>query len=215
MSSTHLPSPDSLTRRRIVHAATSAWIGGAFVSSLAHAQSARRATPPQTEGPYYPVSEPKDADFDLLKNGDLTYTAGQMAWVTGRVVDLDGRALSGGSIEIWQCDQDGHYDHPRDGSRSNPAFQGFGRVVLDSAGNFRFRTIKPVAYVGRTPHIHAKVRLAKRELLTSQLYVAGDPGNAKDSIWRRMAAEDRASVTSPFLATPDGLRAEYEITVRT
>jgi protocatechuate 3,4-dioxygenase, beta subunit len=183
-------------------------------SKLTMAQTKRRATPSQTEGPYYPVKEPKDADFDLLKNGDRTYSKGRASWVEGVVTDLEGRPLKGGIIEIWQCDEDGHYDHPSDGSKIDPAFQGFGRVRLSAEGEFRFRTIRPSPYVGRTPHIHAKIYLGARELLTTQLYVADDPGNAKDGIWRRMSEADRAAVTSAFVPVADGLRAQYSLSVR-
>ena len=178
------------------------------------AQTQRRATPSQTEGPFYPVAEPKDADYDLLKNGTLIYAKGQPAWVEGTVTDLDGAPLKGGVIEIWQCDEAGHYDHPRDGGKIDPSFQGFGRVTLSATGQFKFRTIKPPPYPGRTPHIHAKIMLGKRELVTTQLYVANDPGNEKDGIWRRMSAEDRALVTSPYTAVSDGLRAQYALAVR-
>jgi protocatechuate 3,4-dioxygenase, beta subunit len=191
--------------------------GALLLGSLIHpawAQAQRRATPSQTEGPFYPVAEPKDADYDLLKNGTLAYTKGQPSWVEGVVTDLDGAPLKGGVIEIWQCDEAGHYDHPADGSKIDPSFQGFGRVTLSSAGEFKFRTIKPPPYTGRTPHIHAKIKLGKRELVTTQLYVANDPGNEKDGIWRRMSAEDRAIVTSPYTPVADGLRAQYALAVR-
>jgi protocatechuate 3,4-dioxygenase, beta subunit len=172
-----------------------------------------RATPSQTEGPFYPLREPKDADFDLLRNGDRQYSKGTQAWVEGRIVDLDGTPLKGGVIEIWQCDESGHYDHPADGSKMDPNFQGFGRVQLDSAGQFKFRTIKPAAYSGRTPHIHAKVKLGKTDLLTTQLYVQDDPGNPRDGIWRRLNELDRAAVTQPYRAVTDGLQATYQLVV--
>ena len=117
-------------------------------------------------------------------------------------------------MEIWQCDEAGHYDHPRDGSKMSPSFQGFGRVTLSAMGEFKFRTIKPPPYAGRTPHIHAKIKLGRRELVTTQLYVANDPGNENDFIWQRMSAQDRALVTSPYTAVADGLRAEYALAVR-
>ena len=204
---------DSVSRRSLMAATGALLLTGPLSESEALAQTRRRATPSQTEGPYYPVAEPKDADYDLLRNGTLSYAKGQAAWVQGVVTDLDGKPLAGGTVEIWQCDEAGHYDHPRDGSRNDPAFQGFGRVVLDAAGEFRFRTIKPVAYVGRTPHIHAKVKLGNRELLTTQLYVDADPGNNRDGIWRGLTALDRALVTAPFLPVADGLRAQYSLAV--
>jgi protocatechuate 3,4-dioxygenase beta subunit len=68
-------------------------------------------------------------------------------------------------------------------------------------------------YTGRTPHIHVKVKLERRELLTTQLYVEGDPQNERDFLWRQLGA-DRALVTVPFRATADGTRAEFNIVVR-
>ena len=58
-----------------------------------------------------------------------------------------------------------------------------------------------------------KVRLGQRELLTTQLYVAGDPGNERDFIWRRMEALDRAAVTVPFAKGPDGLQANFPVII--
>ncbi len=156
---------------------------------------------------------PDDADNDLLRNGALRYGRGQPVWLRGVVQDTAGRPLRGAQVEIWQCDEDGHYDHPGDGSRQNPSFQGFGRTAIAADGSWRFRTIKPVAYSGRTPHIHAKVQLAGRDLLTTQLYVAGEPGNARDMIWRRLSAADREAVTAPFTAGTDGLQAHFPIVV--
>jgi protocatechuate 3,4-dioxygenase beta subunit len=172
-----------------------------------------RPTPAQTEGPFYPVALPKDSDFDLLHNGSLTYARGEPAWVEGSVADLQGRPVGGAVVEIWQCDGAGHYHHPGDGGRADPAFQGFGRVTVGADGRYRFRTIRPVPYTGRTPHIHFKVRLRDRELLTTQLYVAGDPHNERDGIWRRLSPDERAAVTVPFRAGPDGMRAEFPIVV--
>jgi protocatechuate 3,4-dioxygenase, beta subunit len=193
--------------------------GGAWMATHARAQSgstqALLPTPAQAEGPFYPLREPADADFDLLRNGSRSYAKGNSAWVEGVVLDRSGKPLKGGVVEIWQCDADGHYDHPRDGSRMDAAFQGFGRVVLDGEGRFRFRTIRPSPYVGRTPHIHAKVKLGRQALLTTQLYVEGDPGNARDGIWRRLSEAERASVTVPYVNVADGLKATYRIIVQT
>ena len=177
------------------------------------AQAARRLTPSQTEGPFYPVAIPSDSDADLLANGSLRYAQGQPAWVEGTLVDAAGRPVRGGVVEIWQCDHAGHYHHPGDGDRADRAFQGFGRATVDGEGRWRFRTIRPVAYGPRTPHIHVKAKLGSRELLTTQLYVEGDPGNARDGLWRRLDAQERAALTVPFVATADGLRATFPIVV--
>lgn len=203
------------TRRRLLTGSGAAFIASHWPIAMAQTSnpSPLRPTASSTEGPFYPVFEPQDADYDLLQNGTLRYTKGIPTWVEGVVTDTEGKPLKGGSMEIWQCDEAGHYDHPRDGSKIDKAFQGFGRVTLSTTGQFKFRTIKPVLYTGRTPHIHAKIKLAKRELLTTQLYVQGDAGNASDSIWRRLSAQDRAAVTVPYVAVADGLRAQYSLVV--
>jgi protocatechuate 3,4-dioxygenase beta subunit len=175
---------------------------------------ARRPTPAQTEGPFYPVALPQDSDFDLLRNGAVQYGRGEPAWVEGVVSDLEGKPLAGAQVEIWQCDHAGHYHHPGDGGRADPGFQGFGRVTVGSDGRYRFRTIKPVPYSGRTPHIHVKVRLQRRELLTTQLYVAGDPRNERDFLWRSLG-DSRDLLTVPFRDGADGVRATFPIVIAT
>lgn len=171
----------------------------------------RQPTPSQTEGPFYPVSLPKDSDFDLLRNGTQDYRRGQPAWVEGSVTDLQGKPVAGAQVEIWQCDEAGHYHHPGDGGKADPAFQGFGRVTVGADGRYRFRTIRPAAYSGRTPHIHVKVKLGSRELLTTQLYVAGDPHNERDFLWRNLRPAARTALTVPFQPSGDGLRADFPI----
>lgn len=193
----------------IAATAAPAWL----TPALAQGQTLR-PTPGQTEGPYYPVAFPADTDFDLLRTGAAAYGKGQPAWVSGTVTDTRGTPLAGGVIEIWQCDQDGHYHHPGDGGKADPAFQGFGKVTLGKDGGYRFRTLKPAPYSGRTPHIHVKVKLDGQELLTTQFYVQGDPGNARDFLWRRLGEEGQAALTRPFVNGPDGMKAEYAVVVQ-
>lgn len=213
-------TPASPGRRRL-----SGWLGllVACLPALAtrpalaqgQAGAALRRTPAQTEGPFYPVSPPADTDFDLLRQGGAAYAKGQPCWLDGQVRDTAGRPLAGAVVEIWQCDAEGHYRHPRDGDRADPDFQAFGRALADAQGRYRFRTIRPVAYSGRTPHIHLKVKQGQRTLLTTQLYVAGDPGNGADFLWRRLSEADRAALTVPFQPAADGLRASFDIVVAT
>lgn len=212
MSQNTTPSRRSLLIRSaglVAATAAPAWLTPAL------AQSRKlRPTPGQTEGPYYPVAFPTDTDFDLLRTGTTAYGKGQPAWVTGTVTDTRGTPLAGGVIEIWQCDQDGHYHHPGDGGKADPAFQGFGKLVLGKDGGYRFRTLRPAPYSGRTPHIHVKVKLDGQELLTTQFYVQGDPGNARDFLWRRLGEEGQAALTRPFVNGPDGLQAQYPVVVQ-
>ena len=211
---TLMPTNTRLPRRTLTAAlviAPAMWLG--VRAQPAQSVSAVRVTPSQTEGPFYPVAIPKDSDFDLLRNGGQNYPKGQSAWVEGIVSDLAGRPVTGAQVEIWQCDHDGHYHHPGDGGKADQRFQGFGRVTVGSDGSYRFRTLRPAAYAGRTPHIHVKVRFGTRELLTTQLYVSGNAGNARDFLWRGLNEPDRAALTMPFAQGSDGLKARFPIVV--
>lgn len=193
----------------IAATAAPAWLTPAIAQG-----SALRPTPSQSEGPFYPVSLPTDTDFDLLRNGAVRYAKGQAAWVEGTVTDTRGVPVAGALVEIWQCDQDGHYHHPGDGGQADPAFQGFGRVAVGRDGAYRFRTLRPAPYGGRTPHIHVKVKLDGTDLLTTQLYVAGDPGNARDFLWRRLDARAQAAITVPFAPSGAEVKARFPIVVQ-
>ena len=178
------------------------------------AATRRRLTPRQSEGPFYPLDLPEDHDNDLMRNGAQLYARGPAIWLDGEVTDPDGRAVRGAVVEIWQCDHAGVYHHPADHGRADPAFQGFGRTTVDAQGQYRFRTLRPAPYSGRTPHIHVKVKLGTRELLTTQVYVEGDPRNERDTLWRRLADPlDRKALTLPFVPVSDGLRARFDIVV--
>jgi protocatechuate 3,4-dioxygenase beta subunit len=199
-----------LTRRRATAALVA--LPALWTGARAQPAAARQPTPSQTEGPFYPVELPADSDNDLLQSGTLRYAKGQPAWVDGTVTDLQGKPVAGAQVEIWQCDEAGRYHHPGDGNRADRSFQGFGRVTVDGEGRWRFRTIRPVAYSGRTPHIHVKVKLGARELLTTQLYVEGDSHNARDFLWRSLG-ERSALLTVPFRPGSDGLQASFPIVV--
>jgi protocatechuate 3,4-dioxygenase beta subunit len=160
------------------------------------------ATPAQTEGPFYPDKLPLDHDNDLIIiAGHRTPAAGEITDLTGRILDLNGKPLPGVTIEIWQVDHNGHYIHSADASARNDAnFQGFGRFETGQNGEYRFRTIKPVPYPGRTPHIHVKLRKGGLDLLTTQLYVQGHPLNERDGVLRSIRdTRQRESVMVPFL----------------
>ena len=209
MTAPHTPS---LPRRRLVSGIVAMLALPAFVRH-AMARDGLPLTPRQTEGPFYPVSLPEDSDFDLLTQGPRRYTQGQPTWLEGTVTDASGRAVNGAVVEIWQADHQGRYHHPGDGNRADPAFQGFGRMAIGADGRYRFRTIRPAPYSGRTPHIHVKVRLGPRELLTTQLYVQGEARNEQDWLWRRLDAAGRSALTVPFERTGDSLQARFPIVV--
>jgi protocatechuate 3,4-dioxygenase, beta subunit len=181
---------DQIARRRMVMAGLVLPVGFAW-SARAEALA---PTPAQTEGPFYPTRPPADADNDLVQvRGQAARALGQVTHVSGRILDVGGRPLAGTRVEIWQCDDHGIYDHPRQGGleRRDQAFQGFGQVQTGPDGAYTFRTIRPVAYAGRTPHIHVKVFAPDRRPLTTQMYVAGDAGNESDGLYRSIPARLR------------------------
>ena len=186
-----------LTKRSLL-----AGLGGLFGWSQVASAASLLRTPRQTEGPFYPRAQdmPDDRDSDLVRiAGKVIEAGGEILHLAGTLTDTKGTALAGARIEIWQCDVNGRYLHGADNALSierDAGFQGFGVSVSDDAGRFAFRTIKPVAYPGRTPHIHAKVYYPDgRAALTTQLYIAGDPGNARDGLYRRLSKAEQAALT--------------------
>jgi protocatechuate 3,4-dioxygenase beta subunit len=169
------------------------------------ASSARsRVTPWQSLGPFYPQKLPVDSDADLTfvdgKNGQAT---GQFTRLSGRVTDQSGAPIKNARVEIWQCDAFGAYHHPRDGGGVDTFFQGYGQTTTDDNGNYRFKTIKPVAYPGRAPHIHMKVIDGSRELVT-QIYIQGEPANKRDFLLNAIRNEQsRQSLEVAFEASTD------------
>ena len=175
------------------------------------------STPRQTPGPFYPVELPLDDDNDLTTiAGNQEAARGQITDLTGKIVDLNGRPLSSLQIEIWQCDANGRYRHPYETGKKpiDDNFQGHGKTVTDREGNYRFRTIKPVAYPGRTPHIHVAVFPDGERPFVTQLYVKDNPDNHGDFIYNRIPAEKRYMVESDFIPVsenPELLQASFDI----
>lgn len=177
--------PQAATRRVLLGAG----LAGAAVSTLPGRLAAALApTPWQTPWPFYPLDLPLDADNDLVSvAGRERRAAGQVLHLFGRVLGEDGRPIEGVRVEIWQCDSKGFYHHPGDrGGRADPDFQGYGRMAAGGDGGYRFRTIRPVPYPGRTPHIHFAVSGPGLERFTTQMYVAGEPLNEWDGLLNRV-----------------------------
>ena len=206
-----------MSRRKALRALGTA--AGVLVMAPA---SALTPTARQSLGPFYPTEAPLTRDSDLTRvSGQADPARGVIADLRGRVLDGGGRALAGARIEIWQCDLNGVYRHPRERNlqRSDPGFQGFGHAVTGQDGGYRFRTIRPAPYPGRTPHIHFAVFDSERRLLVTQLYVEGEPRNDTDFLYNRLTPEQRQTVTVPFTGseTNGGFRvnASFDIVIST
>jgi protocatechuate 3,4-dioxygenase beta subunit len=187
-------------------------VRGAFADELVR-------TPAQTEGPFYPNKLPLDTDNDLLIiNDSITPAVGEITHLSGKVLDARGNPIRNAVVEIWQCDNNGAYLHTGTSNRDkrDANFQGFGRFLTGSTGEYYFRTIKPVPYPGRTPHIHFKIKKGSKELLTTQCYVKGHPGNDKDGIYRSIRdPKAREAITVDFARIKDSrigeLAAKFDI----
>lgn len=200
-----MSSPLFLPSRRLFLASTATsavlpwWtVKGAFADELTR-------TPDQTEGPFYPNKLPLDTDNDLITiNDNITPGVGEITHLTGKVLDAKGNPIKNAVVEIWQCDANGVYLHTADSGgkedKQDKNFQGFGRFVTGKTGEYYFRTIKPVPYPGRTPHIHFKIKMGRKSLLNTQLYNTNEAKrNAADGIYRTLRDEkQRAALTVPF-----------------
>jgi protocatechuate 3,4-dioxygenase beta subunit len=191
-------------------------VPGAFAEAL-------QRTPRQTEGPFYPDKMPLDTDNDLLVlNDSLTPAVGTITHLTGRVLGPTGAPVRNAVVEIWQCDQNGAYLHSGsgNGAKRDTHFQGFGRFLTGSTGEYYFRTIKPVPYPGRTPHVHFAILQGGKRMLTTQLYIKGFPQNEQDGVYRDLRdARERAAVTVDFAPLKDSkigeLTAHFQIVIGT
>lgn len=199
----------SFTRRGLILAAPTLF-------AIRPVWAATAPTPRAAEGPFYPVKIPTDHDNDLVRiDGLVREAGGEILQLRGVVTDTDAQPIAKAVVEIWQCDANGVYRHPGD-PRPNlrdTAFQGFGRTVSDKAGRFSFRTIVPVPYPGRTPHIHAKIIADGRAPLTTQFYLADYRDNARDFLFNRMNSDERERVSMEIRPQPGNDRAPWETDV--
>jgi protocatechuate 3,4-dioxygenase beta subunit len=174
---------------------------GATASCLATPALALRPTPQQTPGPFFPDILPRESDFDLVTMAGNAPATGEVITVEGRVLGPDGRPVPQAAVELWQANAWGRYSHSRDRSDAplDPNFQGYGIVRADAEGRYRFRTISPGAYAGRTRHLHFYVAGPGFERVPLQMYFAGDAGNANDFLYRSLPTQGaRDAVTADF-----------------
>jgi protocatechuate 3,4-dioxygenase, beta subunit len=183
---------ESFTRRQMLLGASTFGIACMTTRGLFADELTR--TPTTNEGPYFPTKLPLDTDNDLLIiNDGITPAVGEITHLTGRLLDSSGNPLRNATIEIWQCDKDGTYlkEHTRDQRSFDTNFQGYGRFLTGSKGEYYFRTIKPVPYRGRpAPHIHARIWKGDKKLLTTECFIKGFESNERDGQFKQIRNRD-------------------------
>ncbi len=188
-----MDSRPSRGRRKLVLATPALLLGAALPAPL----RALTATPPQSEGPYYPDTIPSESDADLtVFHGKRA--PGEVIEMVGQVFSAKGAVSRDAQIEIWHCDPNGVYAHV--GQHTLPGFQGYGAVRTGASGRYRFRTTRPGIYPGRTRHIHVKVSGTGNRDLTTQMYFPGEPANERDGLLRR--ARDPAALIARYEVGP-------------
>jgi len=208
-----------MPRRRMLEGFVASAAGLSLLRSTMTSEAASLPpTPAQTTGPFYPLSLPADSDNDLIHIAGRQGTAkGTVTVVSGRVLDPDGQAISGARVEIWQCDANGRYHYVHDERGGPPLdddFQGYGQTMTDGGGGYRFRTIRPVPYPGRTPHIHFAVSAPGHPRFVTQMYIAGEPQNERDGVLmsvRDPAVRARLMVPLQPAAEPGALAGTFDI----
>ena len=196
----HIP----LSRRRLVQSLTltaaGLWAPGAFAELLT-------LTPDMTEGPFFPDKLPLDQDNDLIRMTDHTTPAvGTITNLSGRVLDKNGNPVKDALVELWQADDHGTYIHTKGAAQGerDPGFQGYGKFETAKDGGWKFRTIKPGLYTGRTRHYHFGVTLKGQPRFATQLFFKDEPANAKDGILRSLQDEKLlAAVVREFKPVAD------------
>jgi protocatechuate 3,4-dioxygenase beta subunit len=211
--------PISTPSRRVFLSSSLTFGAAMFATRGAFADELVR-TPAQTEGPFYPNKLPLDTDNDLIiVNDGITPAVGEVTHLSGRILDAKGDPIRNALVEIWQVDGNAVYLHTGSGNsdKRDGNFQGFGRFLTGSTGEYYFRTIKPILYPGRqAPHIHYKIRRGGKDLLTTQCYIKGHPGNERDGVYRGIRdTKARESVTIDFSPLEDSrigeLAARFDI----
>ena len=175
-------------------------------SVLRHPTKDPHLVDPETIERYAPVFGhqdvgPLEADLTIQHRGE---PIGERILVTGRVLDGDGRPVTGQLVEIWQANAAGRYIHHRDQHPAplDPYFTGAGRCLTDADGNYRFTTIKPGPYpwknhhnAWRPAHIHFSLFGTDfTQRMITQMYFPGDPLFALDPIYQSITdqpARDR------------------------
>jgi len=163
-------------------------------------------TPSQTVGPFLHLGLTDTWSVSRMAGDEAN---GERVWLTFRVMDGDGMPVPDAMIELWQADSEGNYVLPGGPDAADrAAFGGFGRLATAEDGSCRFETIRPGCVPGpgetlQAPHINVSILgrgILKR--LSTRLYFAGEPANARDPVLALVPESRRATL----FAQPDPAR---------
>ena len=200
-------SGSRITRRTAVLGMSAALARKAWAAPLV-------PTPEQTAGPFYPSVFPDDRDADLVVvKGRTARAQGTVLYLSGRVTDANGAPAVDALVEIWQADNFGHYLAPKDGGPGprDPNFQGYGQVKTDATGAYQFRTIRPVPYASRPPHVHFQITHARLRPLITQMYVVGEQGQEDPAAFGGQRVREALSVALQPATEAGALAARFDI----
>ena len=199
-------------RKFLITGATSILITASQAKGSRESLSLVRLTPPEIEGPFYPVRAQKDKDFDLTKiKGHEHKALGKHVNIVGSVFDSVGQPVENAIVDLWQANAAGKYSHPND---PNPAptdqnFQGWAIVPSGKDGEFKFKTVLPGAYPAadgwmRPPHIHFKVTKEGYVDLVTQMYFPEHLLNEVDLLLQRKSQEEqKLMIAEKISSNPD------------
>lgn len=210
-------------RRRFLTGSASIALAYSGLAVASGAKSARQRTPSETAGPFYPVAEQKDQDFDLTQiAGRSGVASGTPIWIHGRVLDVEGKPIEDAVVDLWQANSAGRYNHSRDPNPAplDPNFQGWAIVPSGVDGGFKFKTVMPGAYPAsrnwsRPPHLHFKITRQGYQALTTQMYFPDHPLNAKDLLLQSKSVDQqRLMVAEKISDAPETYSYEIVLSKR-
>lgn len=166
------------SKRQFLVAASALYVEGYAATAQAAVNTIERenTTPGDVEGPFYPPVWNGDIDNNLRVIDGQTMQIGAMALtLAGQVFGANGTPANNARVAIWQCDAKGRYRHPSDAGDAplTEGFQGYGEVMTDHEGRYRFETIKPAPYGSRPAHVHFRIE-HENTILITQMYFAGE-----------------------------------------
>jgi hydroxyquinol 1,2-dioxygenase len=148
-------------------------------------------------GPFFVDGAPEFHSGEDISGGAV----GQPCFVSGRVLDLQGKPVAGALLEVWQADEAGFYDVQQAATPGQQQHRARGKLRSGADGGFQFRSILAEAYpiphdgpvgkmlaaLGRHPwrpaHLHFMIQAQGFETLITHVFRDGDQYLASDAVF--------------------------------